>query len=108
MRVTGLDILVSTVTLLAIAVMIPMPWLLSAAQEASSQPFGGLYCPPITALSKPPPQSEPAAITALCLVSISVKPAQDCPSPAPGMTPWSGGQYHHNTHPQHINRHGIG
>ncbi len=34
MRVTGLDIVVSAVTLLAIAVMIPMPWLLSPFREA--------------------------------------------------------------------------
>ncbi|VFS49153.1 hypothetical protein [Budvicia aquatica] len=33
MRVTGLDIVMSVVTLLAIAVMIPMPWLLSSSQE---------------------------------------------------------------------------
>ncbi|VFS47126.1 hypothetical protein [Budvicia aquatica] len=74
MKVTSLDIVVSAVTLLAIAVMVPMPWL-SSARDAG----GPLRCAPVSVLSEPPP----ASITALWLASFPapVKPARDCPIP---------------------------
>ncbi|PHI30177.1 hypothetical protein [Budvicia aquatica] len=78
MRVTSLDIVVSAVTLLAIAVMVPMPWLSSSRDaEGHGQRLGPLRCAPVSVLSEPPP----ASITALWLASFPapVKPARDCP-----------------------------
>ncbi|PHI30079.1 hypothetical protein [Budvicia aquatica] len=73
MRVTSLDMVVSAVTLLAIAVMIPMPWLLSASRDAGKP----LRCAPVATVS----ELRPASITALWLASFPapVKPARDCP-----------------------------
>ncbi|WP_261867806.1 hypothetical protein [Budvicia aquatica] len=74
MKVTGLDIMGSVVTLLAIAVMIPMPWLLSSSRDAD----GPLRCAPVSVLSEPPSDS----ITALWLASFPapVKTAREtCP-----------------------------
>ncbi|PHI30957.1 hypothetical protein [Budvicia aquatica] len=85
MRVTGLDIAVSAVTLLAIAVMIPMPWLLSSFRDADAQRHSPLRCAPVSVLSEPPP----ASITALWLASFPapVKPARDCPILIPSAHP---------------------
>ncbi|WP_029095886.1 hypothetical protein [Budvicia aquatica] len=71
MKVTGLDMVVSAVTLLAIAVMVPMPWL-SSSRDAGKP----LRCAPVSVLSEPPPDP----ITALWLASFPapIKPARDC------------------------------
>ncbi len=79
MRVTSLDMVVSAVTLLAIAVMVPMPWLLSASRDAEGhgQRLGPLHCAPVATVS----EQWPASITALWLASFPapVKPARECP-----------------------------
>ncbi len=85
MKVAGLDIMVSVVTLLAIAVMIPMPWLLSFSLDAG----GTLGCAPVSALSEPP------AVSISVLFPATVKLPETCPQPTR--------QYHNNK----TLRHGI-
>lgn len=72
MRLTRLDIVVDIFILLAIALMIPMPWLLSFGQVTGSHHQGTLYCASIAELREPPP--EPTSITTLWRASLSVVP----------------------------------
>ncbi|PHI30878.1 hypothetical protein [Budvicia aquatica] len=86
MKVTCLDMVVSIVTLLAIAVMVPMPWLSSSRDaEGYGQRLGPLHCAPVATVS----ELRPASITALWLASFPapVKPARDCSILVPSAHP---------------------
>lgn len=80
MRVTGLDMMVSVFTLLAIAVMVPMPWLLSSssyAWEREPQPKMD-YCIPSPASELKAPPFGPMSLTALWLTPAPAASHQDC------------------------------
>ena len=54
MRLTRLDIVVDVFILLTIALMIPIPWLLSFGQVTGCYHQGTLYCTSIAELRDPP------------------------------------------------------